>query len=354
MKELMPLENINAVAIFSDGGLDKLLEQIHTEAESHVPDLETDKGRKAIASIAAKVAKSKTYLDGLGKDMVAGWKSQAKVVDAERRKMRDDLDELKINIRKPLTDYEDAEKERKDNIQKVINSLIESGNDAVENYLSRDLQTMVDRKSEIESIDTSTGFDELSDSATYFRKEAIEKLDTAIEKRKQHDLDQAELEKLRAEAVERERKEREAQIIKEREEREKQIALEAGEKAEKEKQQAIQDRKDAELRAKQLEEQAIKDKKEAKDRAEFIEKQAIEREKLAIENAEREAREKLEAEKKAEQEAQSKRERNTRHKAKINNEAVDALIKLKLTPDQSRKVVTAIAKGNIPNVTIAY
>ncbi len=38
------------------------------------PDIDTRKGRKAIASLAAKVARSKTYLDGLGKDLVAGWK----------------------------------------------------------------------------------------------------------------------------------------------------------------------------------------------------------------------------------------------------------------------------------------
>ncbi|EES5368095.1 cell envelope biogenesis protein TolA, partial [Escherichia coli] len=38
---------------------------------SFVPDITTAKGRKEIAYLAYKVAQTKTYLDGLGKDLVA-------------------------------------------------------------------------------------------------------------------------------------------------------------------------------------------------------------------------------------------------------------------------------------------
>lgn len=345
--EIMPLENINAITIFSEGGLDKLLEQIHKEAESHVPDLKTDKGRKAIITIAAKVAKSKTYLDGLGKDMVAGWKNQAKVVDAERRKMRDDLDDLKVSIRKPLTEWEHAEKERKDNIQKIINQFIEYKNDASENYLSRDLQTMIDRKEEIEAIDTSNGFDELSDSAQTFRKDAIDKLESAIEKRKQHDIDQAELEKLRADAIDRERKERDDRLLKEREEREGRIAKEAAESAKKnaEDEQIERTRRmEAEIQ------KAIDDKKEAEQAVIESKKQA----KIDADNSAKAEREKIEIERLRTKEAAEKREANTRHRKKINNEAVTCLITAGITKDQAIIVITAIAKGEIQNVVINY
>ena len=62
-------------------------------------------------------------------------------------------------------------------------------------------------------------------------------------------------------------------------------------------------------------------------------------------------------------EAEEKRARNTRHKAKLNNEAVEALMKVSLgskdeklilAPEHARKIVTAIAKGKIPNVSISY
>ncbi|OCS62006.1 hypothetical protein BBZ50_02590 [Escherichia coli] len=51
---------------------------------SFVPDITTAKGRKEIASLAYKVAQTKTYLDGLGKDLVAELKEIPKLIDANR------------------------------------------------------------------------------------------------------------------------------------------------------------------------------------------------------------------------------------------------------------------------------
>lgn len=346
-KEIMPLENVNAVAIFSEGGLDDLLKKIHAEAESHVPDLETDKGRKAIASIAAKVAKSKTYLDGLGKDMVSIWKNQAKVVDAERRKMRDDLDELKATIRKPLTEYEEAEEARIANITETIQTTIDAGNDAVENYLSRELRLMIACKGEIEAIDPTVDFGEFQERMSEVRLVAITKLESAIEKRKQHDSDQAELEKLRTESIERERMEAERQLLKEREEREKRIAEEAAENARKEAERAEAKRIEKIEADKQ---KAIDDKKAAEQRAIEAEKQA----EIDMEKAVKAEREKIEVERLREKEAADKREANTRHRKKINNQAVAALLNKGITKEQAIAVVIAIAKGEIANVTISY
>jgi hypothetical protein len=59
------------------------------------------------------VARSKTYLDGLGKQLVAEIKQQAAAVDAERKYIRDTLDELRDSIRKPLDEWEAAEEVRK-------------------------------------------------------------------------------------------------------------------------------------------------------------------------------------------------------------------------------------------------
>lgn len=347
MKELMPLQNINAVAIFSEGGLDKLLEQIHTEAESHVPDLETDKGRKAIASIAAKVAKSKTYLDGLGKDMVSVWKNQAKVVDAERRKMRDDLDELKITIRKPLTDYEQAEDARIANITETIQETIGAGNDAVENYLSRNLESMIDRLGEIEGIDPADGFGEFEERMSEVRLVAKTQMKTAIEKRKQHDADQAELEKLRKEAAEREEAQRMAIKESQREEREKRIAEEAAEKAKADAERKAQE-ETARIEAEK--QKAINDKKAAEKRVIEAEKKA----KIDSENAAKAEREKIEVERMREKEAAEKREANTRHRRKINNQSVNCLISKGIEKETAVIVITAIAKKEIDNVTIAY
>jgi colicin import membrane protein len=111
-KGLIIPEKINALEIYSEPGrVDPILEEITRKAKDFVPDTTTAKGRAEIKSMAYKVTQSKTYLDDLGKQLVAGWKEQAKAVDSSRKKIRDTLDELKNEVRKPLTDWE-AEQER--------------------------------------------------------------------------------------------------------------------------------------------------------------------------------------------------------------------------------------------------
>ena len=52
--------------------------------------------------------------------------------------------------------------------------------------------------------------------------------------------------------------------------------------------------------------------------------------------------------------SQEERERNKKHRAKINGEVRTALVAVGLHEDDATQVVTAIAKGLIPHVTIAY
>ena len=66
--ELINVEAMKLVpaALFVAGGLEDLLGRIETEARALVPNTKTAKGRKEIASNAARIPRSKTYLDGLG------------------------------------------------------------------------------------------------------------------------------------------------------------------------------------------------------------------------------------------------------------------------------------------------
>ncbi|HGW5506447.1 TPA: hypothetical protein ACNH1V_000465 [Citrobacter koseri] len=105
--DLVVIEKSNAMAVFtSKEQLDPLLEKIETEARSLVPDLTTKKGRDAIASMAHKVARSKTYIDNAGKELVAELKALPKQIDESRRIVRERLDALKDEVRKPLTEWE--------------------------------------------------------------------------------------------------------------------------------------------------------------------------------------------------------------------------------------------------------
>jgi hypothetical protein len=119
-KDLIPLENPEPGTLFAPGGLETILVRIETEARAMVPDISTVKGRAAVASLAAKVAKAKVYLDGLGKDYTADLKRQTSAVDAERKAMRDRLDALKAEVRRPLDDWEQAEEDRVSLIRRRI------------------------------------------------------------------------------------------------------------------------------------------------------------------------------------------------------------------------------------------
>lgn len=349
----MPLEKVNAVQIFSEGGLDKLLDDIRNEAISHVPDLKTDKGRKAIASMSAKVSKSKTYLDGLGKELVSGWKNKAKVVDNERKKMRETLDDLRDKVRKPLTDWEESESLRKNALLKSINEMELSGCFIAENWQTMDQETM---QSSLQTIKDNAllDFDEYEDHALSVMDNAALKIIYTIERRLNHDKEQVELLALREEKIAREeseRKEKEAKAEadrlakaeKERALREEKIAKDAADKAENAAAEEIK-------RAEDEKQKAIKEKVEADKRTKQAEKQA----KIDSENAAKAEREKIESEKLAEKKAAEKREANKKHRKKINNEAKSAIMTLGVDDETAIKIVTAIAKGEIPNVAISY
>ncbi|MBF0350947.1 MAG: cell envelope biogenesis protein TolA [SAR324 cluster bacterium] len=104
--------DIDPEVIFSNGGLTDILRKIEQEAKREVPDTSTPKGRKAIASLAYKVAQSKTVIDSLGKKLVEDEKARISKIDAERKIARDFLDQLKVEIRQPLTDWEVEEEKR--------------------------------------------------------------------------------------------------------------------------------------------------------------------------------------------------------------------------------------------------
>lgn len=341
MNELTILENVNAVEVFSGKGLDDLLEKITDEAKSIIPDLTTKKGRDEIASMAHKVAKSKTYLDGLRKDLVADWKTKAKAVDAEGKKMRDTLDALKAEIRQPLTDWEDVENERVTNHESGIKEISEKAG-MVSQWMEFSIDAINKALDQVEKVKVED-FEEFSPVAATAKDNAITSIKESIAKREAYDKEQVELEKLRAEAAEREKKDREEKLRLEGEERAKleaealaekekeRVKLEA-EKAEKDKQDAINAKDEAEKRAKEAEENAI----------------------IQAEKAAQAERDRIESERIAEELAAKKREANKAHKKKINNAALDALILTGMNKTQAKKAVEAIAKGQIPYITISY
>jgi transcription termination factor Rho len=73
---LIPASKLDVAIIFSDEGLEEILTEIERQVKAHVPDVTTDHGRKDIASLAYKVARSKTVVDDFGKSVISDWKKK--------------------------------------------------------------------------------------------------------------------------------------------------------------------------------------------------------------------------------------------------------------------------------------
>lgn len=334
----------------TQNGLDPFLVHIRKEIDSFVPDVSTKKGRDAIASIAYKVAKSKTALDDVGKELVNDLKELPKKIDAERKRVRELLDAWKEEVRKPLTEWEQAEEHR---IAHHKNS-IENIKTATHEIEILDSHILKARITAIDSIAIDSSFEEFELEAVHAKEIVLNKLKSALEKREQYEAEQTELSRLRAEAAAREQKEREERIAKEAEER---ALKQAEERAKAEREAAERRELELELQA----EKAEREKLEAQKREEDAKKEAIEREERLKVEAEDRQKKSHEDERKrqldemaAAEEERLKREQNVAHMKKINNEALEAFLRNGLTEDCAKLAISLIAKKLITNIQINY
>ena len=212
--DLIVIEKENALTVFTTtNGLDPIIDRIRQEVSSLVPDTSTKKGRDAIASAAMKVARSKTYLDGVGKELVDKLKEQPKLIDAERKRVRDILDALKDEVRKPLTDWEIAEENR---VQQIKSRIL-----AMQSYpevmTSRNIELHISRLKKTDVTDGS--FQEFVGEAALAKLKSIDKFERLLIEIISQENEQKEFERLKKESEEKAQKEREERLVKEAEER---------------------------------------------------------------------------------------------------------------------------------------
>ncbi|HBM2588229.1 TPA: hypothetical protein LUX83_000301 [Enterobacter hormaechei subsp. hoffmannii] len=318
--DLVVIEKQNAMAVFTTKEqLDPIIEAIEKEARSLVPDVSTRKGRDAIASMAHKVARSKTYIDNAGKDLAAELKALPKQIDESRRIVRERLDALKDEVRRPLTEWE-AEQERI-KAEEAMNAM------------------------HAEALEMNIRFDQ--ELAAKFEADH----EMALLMNKDFDRDREEQRRL-AEQAKREHEER--------------IKREAAEQA----------RRDAEAMHKAEIEAAARREAEEKARAELAERQRVEAEQRAArekqeaeERARREKEEAVAAERRRQEEAEAarlaeekriadekaKREADVKHRKTVGTNIVNALTSnTSLTREQAIEVLTALKDDLIPCAKIHY
>jgi len=318
-RDLVVIEKANALTVFKSADqIEEILQKVEREVMSFVPDVTTVKGRKQIASLAYRVSQTKSYLDGLGKDLVAELKEVPKLIDANRKTVRDRLDALRDKARQPVTDWETEQ----DRIKAEEEAWI----------AAEKLAAQIDSDHEIALL-LNDKFDRDAAEA----KAEAERQGAAYE------------EEIRRQAAGQARIEAEQAAQREREAAAKREAdLQAAKEKAEADSKAAQER--AEREAREAQERVERQAQEAREKAER-EKQA------AIEAEQRKAREaeaaRLAEEKRIADEAAA-RAADVAHRKSVNNKALADLVTVGLTEEMARTVITAIAKGEVTAIRITY
>jgi DNA repair exonuclease SbcCD ATPase subunit len=394
------LQTIVPVEFFKEGGSNDILTNLENEVRAQAAklDISTKAGRDAIASLAHKVACSKKPLENLRKGLTEDIRKQKEAIDAEGRKADERLEALKIEVRKPLTDWENAEKERVANHEAALHLIEDEEQRAGMGWTVEEIESKI---ALVKQIFNSRSWQEFIERASKARIMAVAALEQALFRAQEAIREKEELERLRAEAAERAIKEREeasARAAKEAAERraEEQARI-AREAVERERQRLANERAEAEARAKQAEAEKIaaelraealrlaeaesyqaqlekerREAEEAEERAQQALRDAEARRvaeaeaaelaaSAAVAKAERERyaaveaeRQRVAARQKEELEEAEKRAKNRAHRLKIDNEVLGAIVALDIPMDRAQDLLIAIAKNEIPNICIQY
>jgi hypothetical protein len=120
-EELIVIEREDALKAFTDEqAFDAMFQQIKTLADQVEVDLSTDKGRKAHKSFCFRIRKTKARIDDVRKDLTEDMRKKIAAINARGGDMVERLEVLHDDVRKPLTDWEEAEKLRVETIRNTI------------------------------------------------------------------------------------------------------------------------------------------------------------------------------------------------------------------------------------------
>ena len=335
-------ENTNVLPLVDLGITDASL-AILKDTYKNIPDPNTPEGYDALKVGLSVLVPLRTGVEKKRKLLKADSLEYGRKIDTEAGRVTAEL----LSIEQPMRDaksvIDDAEKLREQEeadkeAQRIadIEAKVEEIKGLTDGLLGADVHVLQARADVADNIVIDESYGEFEEAAKAMWTSARQAISKAIGDRQKYDLEQAELEKLREEKEKRDQEDHDKRVASEaagmakKEAEEK--ARKENERIEAEKQQAIKD--------KEIAIQAIKD---AKARAEQEKKDAVKAEQDRV------AREKKEAE-----EAAKKREANNAHRKKINNAAASKLKDAGLSIDQAKEVVTLIAQGKIPRITIAY
>ena len=287
-----------------------VVEAIEQQAGSIVFDITTKAGQETCRKISATVAKAKTAIDNAGKTKKEEYTVFTKRIDSDRNLAKNRLQALQDAIRQPLTDMENAEKQRKEMLENRLNNL--------ENYF--DVYTVTsaavgDAITALQNTLIDESWGEYQSIAAAKKAQELDRLQTLFTQAQQREADAAELAALRAAQAEQQRIAQEQAML---EQARQAAAYEAEQKI---------------LAAQRAAEAAA----------------------AAAENAERIAFERLEAKQAAEAQAEAQRVANEQHRAAVIEQTVTSLCDYMGMPRQNAETfVNDVINGEITNLFIKF
>ena len=306
-----------------------------------VYDLDDPEQDKQARSDRLSIGKVLSKLDKAHKELKAPLKAKTDLIDAERKRIKDDLLGVQNKIKSQIAEHERKAQEHAEMLQQKVENIEAFGLFA--EGVQPDSERLDARLHNVKQIDINDSYEHRKADAALAQVDTIKKLESMLEDALKREAEEAELERLRKEQAAREQAEREQRIADE-------ARIAAEQKAEAEKRKLEQEKIDAQAAA----ERAEREKKEAAEKAEADKAAAIQRERDLAEQREKlriAAEEEAERERAAELE---RRENDKKHRAAINNAALQCLVDGGLSQAAAKKAITLIAEKKVTNVSISY
>ena len=327
------------------------LAELETNNSKAVFDYADPKGNKEARSHIHKLRRTKTAVDKVRKEQKQASLEYGRRVDGQAKEIISQIESMIEVHQQPIDEIENKEKERVIAHEAAYERLLAFEPLANLPESSDSFKQIIH---DLKALEPDEHYEEFTGAALTAYKKSLTALESALQKAEQREAEQAELEKLRAEKEERDRKEREERIAREATEaaerkaetdkiEAERIARENAERLEREKQEAIEREERAKRDAEESERRHIEERKQVEERA-----------KKAVAEAEEKQKQDALAAARLERQEAEKREANKKHKAAINNSAVDALVAGGVSKTAAKDAITLIAKREIPNVTISY
>lgn len=302
VRDLVIFDESEITGIFDkENGVEELFEKLKANVYPVIHDVSDKKNRDQIKSLAYSVSRSKTAVDNYGKELVAGIKEQAKVIDNKRKFWRDECDKLRDSVRAPLTAWENEQQAKIDAVKAKIDAMKEYAVVPIDSKIE-DIESRIDRLKKAELTEEIYG--DLLPEAKLVKYESIESLEESLSK-----------------CIE--------------------FHKQQNEKIEQIKQEAIaQEREESRKREEQLKAQAEEAQK----------KLIIERD-----NAAAQERARIHHEEQQKAFAEAARQKDIEHRKKINNEILYSICETGLLDeDQAKEFLKLVHNGTIKNLKIVY